>query len=245
MTQIADKTVIVTGASSGIGRATARLLAAEGAQVMAAARREDRLVELVDEITASGGTAAQCATDISDRTQVERLAAATLEQFGKIDVLVNNAGIMPTTPMAKDEVDQWDRMVDVNIKGVLYGIHAVLGHMLDRGEGHIINVASIAGHLVFPGFSVYCGTKHAVRAISEGLRQEVTGRVRVTVVSPGAVATELVDRMPDDEMREALAPVMTTAIDPEAIGRAIVFAISQPADVAVNEMVVRPAAQQA
>jgi NADP-dependent 3-hydroxy acid dehydrogenase YdfG len=241
---IRDKVVIVTGASSGIGRATAAVLAGEGAKLALAARREDRLRQLAAELEANGAEVLCCPTDVTDRAQVERLAAATLERFGRIDVLVNNAGLMPISAIEKGKVDEWERMVDVNVKGVLYAIHAVLGHMLGHGQGHIINVSSIGGHLVFPGFSVYCGTKFAVWAISDGLRQETAGRLRVTTVSPGAVATELVDHITDTGLREALEPAMETAIPPEAICRAIAYAIAQPPDVAVNELIIRPTAQE-
>jgi NADP-dependent 3-hydroxy acid dehydrogenase YdfG len=191
MSEIQNKVVMITGASSGLGEATARRLAASGAKLMLAARREDRLKDLVAAIEKTGGTAVYRITDVADRAQVQALADATLETYGRIDVLINNAGLMPLSPLDQLKVDEWDQMIDVNIKGVLYGIAAVLPTMRQQKFGHVINLSSVAGHKVFPSSAVYCATKYAVRAISEGLRLESKGEIRSTNISPGAVATEL------------------------------------------------------
>ncbi|HLO52078.1 MAG TPA: SDR family oxidoreductase, partial [Kamptonema sp.] len=197
MSEIQNKVVIITGASSGLGEATAQRLGANGAKLMLAARREDRLKELVDAIAKSGGTASYRVTDVIDRAQVESLAQETLTTYGRIDVLINNAGLMPLSPLDQVKVEEWDRTIDVNIKGVLYGIAAVLPIMRQQKSGHIINVSSVAGHKVFSGSAVYCATKYAVRAISEGLRLESNGEIRSTNISPGAVATELTTTITD------------------------------------------------
>ena len=240
MSLLENKVVIVTGASSGIGEATAKKLAAEGASVMLGARRKDRLEALVASI---GSNADWRQTDVANRSDMERLAAATLDKYGRIDALVNNAGIMPLSLLAADRVEDWDRMIDVNIRGVLYGIHAVLKHMLERGTGHIVNVSSVAGHVVRPTAAVYAGTKHAVQAISEGLRKETVGRIRVTVISPGAVVTELRDSITDPAVREALS-ALTYGIPASAIADAIAYALGLPDQVAINEILVRPTAQE-
>ena len=240
MRLLENKVVIVTGASSGIGEATAKKLAAEGASVMLGARRKDRLEALVASI---GSNAAWQRTDVANRCDMERLAAAALDKFGRIDALVNNAGIMPLSLLAADRVEDWDRMIDVNIRGVLYGIHAVLAHMLERGSGHIVNVSSVAGHVVRPTAAVYAGTKHAVQAISEGLRKETVGRIRVTVISPGAVVTELRDSITDPAVKEALS-ALTYGIPASAIADAIAYALGLPDQVAINEIIVRPTAQE-
>lgn len=240
MDGIKDKVVIVTGASSGIGEATTEMLAANGAKVMAAARREGRLNTLVDRIRQAGGTAEYHLCDVTHKSQVGELARDTIETYGRIDVMFNNAGLMPLTLMKNLQVDDWDRTVDVNIKGTLYGIGAVLPHMLERGDGHIINVSSIAGHGVWPGYAVYSGTKWAVRAISEGLRQEVGDKVRVTVISPGIVETELTDHISDNEIRpRAMEGRFDYTLKSEDIARAVCYAIQQPGHVDVNEILVR------
>lgn len=241
MSSLQDRVVVVTGASSGIGEAIARELVQAGASVMLAARRVDRLDALVAEL---GGKAVAQATDVTDRHQVLDLAQATVEQFGRIDGWVNNAGLMPLSMLAEGKVDEWDRMVDVNIKGVLYGIHAALPAMLKQGFGDMVNVASVAGHVVFPAAAVYCGTKFAVRAISEGLRREQVGKIRVTIISPGAVDTELTDHITSKDVKESMAPVLSVAIPPKAIADAVVYALSQPRDVSINEMIIRPTAQE-
>nr|WP_297458561.1 SDR family oxidoreductase [uncultured Halomonas sp.] len=240
---IQDKVVIITGASSGLGEATARRLAASGAKLMLAARREERLEALVSEIEKDGGTAAYRVVDVTDRAQMEALAAATRDTYGRIDVLVNNAGLMPLSPLDQLKVDEWETMVDVNIKGVLYGIAAVLPTMREQKSGHVINLSSVAGHVVFPGSAIYCATKFAVRALSEGLRQESGGEIRSTNVSPGAVATELTSTITDDETAKGVNELYADAIDADAIARAVVFAIEQPSDVDVNELIIRPAKQ--
>lgn len=246
MSNIQNKVAIITGASSGIGGATAKDLASKGAKVVLAARREDRLKELQEEIQNNGGQAVYKVADVTSREQMEDLAAYALEQFGKIDVLVNNAGIMPQAFMFKKKVGEWDQMIDVNIKGVLYAIAAVLPSMRERKSGHIINLSSVAGHNIYPGGTVYCGTKHAVRAISEGLRQEeaMSGtNIRVTNVSPGAVSSELLQTTSDPEMKAGLEEFYNVAIDAERIASAISFAIEQPSDVGINEMIIRPTVQ--
>lgn len=246
MSNIQEKVVIITGASSGIGEATAKELASKGAKLVLAARREDRLKKLQDEIEQSGGEAVYKVTDVSLHQQMEDLAAYALNKFGKIDVLVNNAGIMPQAFLALKKVDEWDRMIDVNIKGVLYAIGAVLPSMRERKSGHIINLSSVAGHNIYPGGTVYCGTKHAVRAISEGLRQEeaMSGtNIRVTNISPGAVTSELLETTTDPAMKAGLDDFYKIAIDADSIARAIAFAIEQPSDVGINEMIIRPTAQ--
>ena len=241
---ISNKVVIITGASSGLGAATAKRLAASGAKLMLAARREDRLKELVAAIERSGQTADYLVTDVSDRAQVEALAQKALKTYGRIDVLVNNAGLMPLSPLDELKVDEWERMIDVNIKGVLYGIAAVLPTMRRQKSGHIINLSSVAGHTVSPSGAVYSATKFAVKAISEGLRQESRGEIRSTNISPGAVATELTSTISDPDTAKRLnAFYEKTAIDADAIARAIVYAIEQPMDVAVNEIIIRPTHQ--
>ncbi|MGO1059391.1 SDR family oxidoreductase [Planococcus sp. FY231025] len=242
-----QKTAIITGASSGIGQATAKELARKGYSVMLAARREDRLVQLKQEIEAIGGTAEFKATDVTSADEMQALADATIEKFGRIDVLVNNAGLMPLSFMNKRKIGEWDQMVDVNIKGVLYGIAAVLPQMEEQKSGHIINVASVAGHDVTPGSAVYSGTKFAVRAITEGLRQELDPEmdIRATIISPGAVATELSTHITDQDILDMFASggemKFLEAVD---IARAISYAVEQPAYVDVNEILIRPRQQK-
>ena len=244
MSEIENKVVIITGASSGLGEATARKLAKNGAKLMLAARREDRLKNLVSEIQQNGGTAKYQITDVSDRSQVEALAKATKDAYGRIDVLVNNAGLMPLSPLAEAKVDEWDRMVDVNIKGVLYSIAAVMPVMLQQESGHIVNISSVAGHKVFPAGAVYCATKFAVKAISEGIRLESDGKIRSTNISPGAVDTELTNTISHNETAKNVDQLYGVAIDADAIARAIAYAIEQPSDVDVNEMIIRPTKQE-
>ncbi|MEM7594132.1 MAG: SDR family oxidoreductase [Cyanobacteria bacterium P01_A01_bin.83] len=244
MTETKDKVVIVTGASSGLGEATAHRLAKGGAKLMLAARREERLKDLVKEIQQAGGTAKYEVTDVSDRSQVEALAKATKEAYGQIDVLVNNAGLMPLSPLAAIKVDEWDKMIDVNIKGVLYGVAAVMPIMLEQESGQIINISSVAGHKVFASGAVYCATKFAVKAISEGIRLESEGKIRSTNISPGAVATELTNTISHDETAKMAQQLSSMAIDADAIARAITYAIEQPADVDVNEIIIRPTKQE-
>ncbi|WP_341304530.1 SDR family oxidoreductase [Pseudomonas sp. TMP25] len=243
MSEINGKVVIITGASSGLGKATALRLAKSGARLALAARREERLVELRDTIKAQGGEAIYQVTDVTDRAQVESLAKAAKEAYGRIDVLVNNAGLMPLSPLDELKVDEWEKMIDVNIKGVLYGIAAVLPTMREQHVGHIINLSSVAGHKVFPGSAVYSATKFAVKALSEGIRQEGNGEIRSTNISPGAVATELTSTISDPDTAKGVDEMYEMAIDPDAIARAIAYAIEQPADVDVNEIIIRPIRQ--
>jgi NADP-dependent 3-hydroxy acid dehydrogenase YdfG len=244
MSEIQNKVVIITGASSGLGEATAKRLAKHGAKLMLAARREDRLKELIAKIAQDGGTVKYQVTDVSDRAQVEALAKATQQAYGRIDVLVNNAGLMPLSPLDETKVEEWDKMIDVNIKGVLYGVAAVLPIMRQQQSGHIINLSSVAGHKVFAGATVYCATKFAVKAISEGIRLESHGHIRSTNISPGAVATELTNTITHDQTAKNVDQLYSVAIDADAIARAITYAIEQPADVDVNEMIIRPTQQE-
>jgi len=242
-----SKTAIITGASSGIGQAAAKALAHKGIRVMLAARREDRLIELQKEIEAAGGTAAYRVTDVTSAEEMQALAQAAIEQFGQVDILINNAGLMPLSYLNKVKIDEWDRMIDVNIKGVLYGIAAVLPHMEERQEGHIINVASVAGHLIRPSTAVYSGTKFAVRAITEGLRLELNPahQIRATLISPGVVATELTETITDEDAMVAFKKRgIQTPLKAEEIADAIVYAIDQPASVDVNEILIRPTQQK-
>lgn len=246
MSNLQDKVVIITGASSGIGEATAKKLAAKGAKLVLAARREERLKKLQDDILASGGQAVHKVTDVTSREQMEQLAAYALNEFGRIDVLVNNAGIMPQAFLSENKVDEWDKMIDVNIKGVLYAIAAMVPSMRERKSGHVINLSSVAGHNIYPGGTVYCGTKFAVKAISEGLRQEEAmnrTNIRVTNISPGAVNSELLETITDPAMKAGLEDFYQLAISADSIACAIAFAIEQPSDVAINEMIIRPTVQ--
>jgi NADP-dependent 3-hydroxy acid dehydrogenase YdfG len=235
------KVILITGASSGIGEATAKALAKAGHTVVLGARRKDRLDALEQNIRAEGGAAKVHVLDVTSRVNFKTVVAETIEEFGHIDVLVNNAGLMPLAPMTALKVDEWGRMVDVNIKGVLNGIEAVLPHMEKSGQGHVINIASIAAHAVFPTAAVYCATKHAVLAISNGLRLE-TNKIRVTTVSPGVVESELAKTTTDEATGKWLADFRKIALKPEAIANAIVYAIEQPADVNVDEIIVQPTA---
>lgn len=242
-----SKSIIVTGASSGIGHATAKALAAAGHKVLVAARRKDRLTQLVNEIGAAGGVAEPCAMDVTSRSSVEDGVDACVKLFGGVDVLVNNAGIMPLSFLAARKVDEWDRMIDTNIKGVLYGIAAVLPHMMANKSGHVITVSSVAGHVVNPSSAVYSGTKFAVRAIMEGLRRElnVSHNIRTTIISPGAVATELTHSITDQNVIEAFKKMRAsmTPLVSDDIARAIVYAVEQHANLDINEMIIRPTQQ--
>ena len=243
---IADKVVVITGASSGLGESTARLLAANGAKVVLGARRKDRIDTVVKDITAKGGSALGFKTDVTKRVEVEALVKGAAEKHGRIDVIVNNSGIMPIAPMAALKVEEWDRMIDVNIKGLLYGVAAVLPVMQKQKQGHIINIASVAGFKVFaPGGVVYSATKFAVRAVTEGLRMEVKAdNIRCTMISPGAVATELTESSSEEAIRKNLREFYKIAIPPDSIARAIAYAIEQPAEVEIDEVVIRPTAQE-
>jgi NADP-dependent 3-hydroxy acid dehydrogenase YdfG len=243
MNSTSPKVILVTGASSGIGEVTARRLAARGATVLLGARRTTRLDRIVEDIVASGGIAEARALDVTRRADVEAFAAHAMARFGRIDVIVNNAGVMPLSPMAALKVDEWERMVDVNIKGVLYGIAAVLPAMQRQGFGQIINVSSIGGLSVVPTAAVYCATKYAVRAISDGLRQE-NEHLRVTCVYPGVVESELADTITDPEAAAAMRAYRQVALQPDAIAQAIAHAIEQPVEVDTSEIVVRPTASR-
>ncbi|MGX9120696.1 SDR family oxidoreductase [Mesorhizobium sp. BHbsci] len=238
-----NKVVLITGASSGIGAAIGRELGAAGAKVMLGARRTDRLDTLAEEIRANGGEAMTRRLDVTDRADVAAFAETARQAWGRVDVIVNNAGVMPLSLMASIKVDEWDRMVDVNIKGVLYGIAAVLPEMTARGSGQVVNIASIGALSVSPTAAVYCATKYAVRAISDGLRQE-HGNIRVTCIHPGVVESELADTITDPVAVEAMKTYRAIALQPDAIGRAVRFAIEQPDDVDVNEIVIRPTASK-
>jgi len=241
---IAGKVVGITGASSGLGAATARLLAARGASVVLGARRVDKMAALAEEIRAAGGKAEVVATDVTSATQVRELIATGVRVFGRIDVLINNAGLMAIAPLSETKVDEWDRMIDINVKGVLYGIAAALPVFQQQGSGHFINIASVAGIKVFsPGGTVYSGTKFAVRAISEGLRHEVGGAIRTTTIEPGAVDSELKGGSTHEDSSKFVNEFYKIAIPAESVARAIAFAIEQPADVDINEIVLRPTQQ--
>jgi NADP-dependent 3-hydroxy acid dehydrogenase YdfG len=237
-----QKVVLITGASSGIGEATAACLAARGMHVILGARRTGRLEELAGRIVAEGGSAAVCRLDVTSLESMQDFVGFALEQHGRVDVIVNNAGVMPLSKLEALKVDEWNRMIDVNVRGVLHGIAATLPVMQRQKSGQIINLASIGAYTVSPTAAVYCATKFAVAAISEGLRQEVGGDIRVTVVSPGVVESELAESISDPGGREEMRSFRKIAIKPDAIARAIHFAIEQPADVDVSEIIVRPTA---
>lgn len=243
---ISGKIIVITGASSGLGEAAARLLAAEGATVVLGARRVERIEALAAELTQAGGRAFALATDVTRREQVQALIDTAVERYGRVDVLLNNAGLMPSSPLDRLKVEDWERMIDVNIKGVLYGIAAALPHMQRQQAGHIINVSSVAGHKVRAGGAVYSATKHAVRALSEGLRQEVKPwNIRTTVISPGAVATELPDSATEPDMAEGFRQYYASiAIPADSFARAVAFAVSQPDEVDINEILFRPTRQE-
>ena len=241
MSGLEGKVVAITGASSGIGEATARLLAARGAQVVIGARRGDLLEALAGEIAAAGGTVRQRVVDVTDAGDVEDFLGYAEVEFGRVDVVVNNAGLMPLSRLDAGKIDEWDRMIHVNIRGVLHGIRAGLPIMKRQGSGQFVNISSIGGHQVYPTAAVYCATKFAVLAISEGLRQEHDD-IRVTVISPGVTRSELASTITDPGAQAAMAEFRQIAIEPDAIARAIAFSIEQPGDVDVSEIIVRPTA---
>lgn len=242
---IAGKVVVITGASSGLGEATARHLSAQGATVVLGARRVERIQALADELDGNGGRALAVRTDVTDRAQVQRLVDSAVGSFGRVDVMINNAGIMPSSPLERLKVDDWDRMIDVNVKGVLYGIAAALPQMKRQLAGHVISVSSIAGHKVRAGAAVYAATKHAVRALSEGLRQEVKAyNIRTTIISPGAIATELPGSVTEPDVAAGVQKFYEVAMPAESFARAVAYAIAQPDDVDVNEIVLRPTKQE-
>ncbi|MEQ5856860.1 SDR family oxidoreductase [Halomonas sp. YLB-10] len=242
---VKGKVIVITGASSGNGEAAARHLAERGAVVVLGARRQERIDALAKELTEAGHQALAVATDVTDKAQVTRLIDAAVENFGKVDVLLNNAGLMPLAPLEQLKIDEWEQMIDVNLKGTLYGIAAALPHMKQQQSGHIINVSSVYGHKMGPDATVYCATKFGVRALSEGLRQEVKPyNIRTTVISPGAVATELLDHISDQEIQTQTKDfVSQIAIPADSFARMVAFAINEPEDVDVNEILFRPTAQ--
>ncbi|ASF39614.1 NAD(P)-dependent oxidoreductase [Halobacillus halophilus] len=242
MTKLSNKVAIITGASSGIGKAIAHHLADTGANVVLAARRSERLQELANEITESYNVEAKVVeTDVTKKEDVEQLVKETKDQFGSVDILVNNAGVMLLSFLKNDHVDEWEQMVDVNIKGVLFGIHASLPVMLDQDAGHIINVSSVAGHEVFPSSTVYSATKYAVRALSMGMEKELSrSGVRVTNISPGAVDTELTEHITDGEVLDMFKDRSMDPLEANDIARAVAYAATQPSNVNVNEVIVRP-----
>ncbi|MFJ7976988.1 SDR family oxidoreductase [Peribacillus sp. NPDC096379] len=242
-----NKVVVITGASSGIGEATAQLLTKRGDKVVLGARREERLQKLADDIKAEGGEVIYAITDVTKRSDVEALAKLAVDTFGRIDVWLNNAGLMPHSTFDKLHVEEWERMVDVNIKGVLYGIAAGLPVMREQKSGHFINVSSIAGHQTHPGGGVYSGTKYAVRAISEALRQEEAqagSNIRVTILSPGAIATELPNTITDTDLKGGIDSLYdAVAIPAERIAETVAFVMDTPEDTAMNEVIIRPTIQ--
>lgn len=246
MENIKNKVVVITGGSSGMGEATARYLAANGAKVVIAARRAERIIALAAEITAAGGTAIAVTTDVTNRDDVKKLVAQAVETYGRIDVLINNAGVMPLSPIEQLKIDEWDQMIDVNLRGVLHGIAAALPHMKAQKSGHIINTASVAGHKIFGASAVYSATKFAVRALSEGLRQEVKPyNIRTTIISPGAVKTELLDHISDKDVQAANQEyVGQVGVSADSYAHLVALVMSQPDDVDINEILFRPTAQE-
>ncbi len=242
---ISGKVVVITGASSGLGEATARHLSALGATVVLGARRADRIDALAAEIVKAGGNAIAVATDVTDAAQVQRLVDAAVERFGRIDVMLNNAGLMPHSPLERRKIADWDRTIDVNIKGVLYGIAAALPPMQRQNSGHFINVSSVAGHKVRPAGAVYSATKTAVRVISEGLRQEVKRwNIRTTIISPGSLATELPQSITEPDIAKNVGDFYEEyALPADSFARVVAFAMSQPEDVDINEILFRPTRQ--
>jgi len=242
---IEGKVIVITGASSGLGEAAARHLSEQGAVVVLGARRVDRINSLAEEINNNSGKAFALATDVTKVEQVKALVDAAVKTYGRIDVMINNAGLMPHSPLERLKIDEWNQMIDVNIKGVLYGIAAALPYMKEQKSGQIINVSSVAGHVVRPGGVVYSATKHAVRVISEGLRQEVKPyNIRTTIISPGAVDTELPNTISEPDVAKGIKDFYDQyAIPASSFARAVAFAISQPEDVDINEILFRPTSQ--
>ncbi|ODP28435.1 3-oxoacyl-[acyl-carrier-protein] reductase [Paenibacillus nuruki] len=240
MNMISKKVVLITGASSGIGEATARVLSEAGAYVVLGARRTDRLEHVVEEIRAAGGQAEYYTLDVTQLEQMKAFVDFAKQKFGKVDVFINNAGVMPLSPLNSYKVEEWNRMIDVNIRGVLHGIAAGLPVMKQQKSGHFINIASIGAYEVSPTASVYCATKFAVRAITEGLRQESRGDIQVTLISPGVTESELADSISDEQARITMIEYRRISIPAHAIANAILYAIQQPKEVDVNEIIVRP-----
>ncbi|MCP1425876.1 NADP-dependent 3-hydroxy acid dehydrogenase YdfG [Paenibacillus xylanexedens] len=245
MSNVKGKVVVITGASSGIGESTARLLAQHGAHVVIGARRMERLEALASSIRLEGGSVEYHSLDVTRLEEMQTIVDLAQTRYGRIDVILNNAGVMPLSPLESLKVDEWNRMIDVNIRGVLHGIVAGLPVMKKQGFGQFINIASIGAYAVSPTAAVYCATKYAVRAISEGLRQEVGGDIRVTLVSPGVTESELADTISDEEARDLMKEYRRISIPASAIAQSILYAISQPAEVDVYEIVVRPTASMA
>lgn len=245
MDNVKSKVIIITGASSGIGEATAKLLAQKGAKLVLAARREERLKAIVEEIKLEGGEVVYIQADVISSEDLQKVAQLALKQYGRIDVLVNNAGVMPVSRLNELRIAEWEQMIDVNIKGVLYGIAAVLPIMREQQSGHIINISSIAGHEVQPTSAVYSATKFAVRAISEGLRKEesATSGIRSTIISPGITETELFNTVTSPEVQAMASHFSSMGISPYRIAGAIAYAINEPEDVGINEIVIRPTIQ--
>lgn len=242
---IESKVIVITGASSGLGEAAARYLSREGASVVLGARRFERIQAVADELKDQGGKALALSTDVTAYEQIKRLVDSAVEAFGRIDVMINNAGLMPQSPLDRLKIDDWNQMIDVNIKGVLYGIAAALPYMKKQKSGHFINVSSVAGHKVRAGGAVYSATKHAVRVISEGLRQEVKPyNIRTTIISPGAVDTELPGSVTEPDIAVNIRKLYELAVPADSFARAVAFAISQPEDVDINEILYRPTRQE-
>lgn len=242
MSGVKGKVIVITGASSGIGEATARLLASLGAHIVMGARRIERLEALATAIHAEGGSAVYQQLDVTELEQMQAIIRLAKSRFGRVDVILNNAGVMPLSPLAALRIDEWNRMIDVNIRGVLHGVAAGLPVMIEQGFGHMINVASIGAYEVSPTAAVYCATKYAVRAITEGLRQETGRDIQVTLLSPGVTESELAGSITDAEAKELMSTYRRNALPASAIARAIAYAIEQPAGVDVNELIVRPTA---
>ena len=244
---IKDKVAIITGASSGIGYATALILSNAGAKVALGARRTDKLEKLKEEIIKSGGEALSQKLDVTKKSECDSFVDATIKKWGEVDILVNNAGVMPLSFLKSLKVDEWDRMIDVNIKGVLYCTAAVIPHMMEKKSGHIVNISSVAGRIVFPSGSVYCATKHAVIAFSEGIRQELSTRskIRVTCIEPGVVATEAGNSITDESLQRIVESTKKMgSLNAEDIANAILFAVDAPVHVNINEVLVRPTTQE-
>lgn len=243
---IKGKVIVITGASSGLGEAAARRLSREGATVVLGARRLERIAALAETLKTAGGKALAVATDVTCAEQVRKLVDAAIEEYGRIDVMLNNAGLMPLSLLERLKLDDWSNMIDVNLKGVLYGIAAALPYMKEQKSGHFINVSSVAGHKVHPGSAVYAATKYAVRALSEGLRQEVKPyNIRTTIISPGAIATELPKSITEGDVQESIQGFYEHySIPADSFARTVSFAISQPEEVDINEILFRPTAQE-
>ncbi|MCK9159261.1 MAG: SDR family oxidoreductase [Bacteroidaceae bacterium] len=246
MENVKGKVVVITGASSGFGKITAEYLSERGAIVVLGARRTEKIDAIAKKINDKGGKALAITTDVTDAKQVKNLVDSAVKAYGKIDVLLNNAGLMPLSPLEYLKIEDWDRCIDVNIKGVLYGIAAALPHMKKQKSGQIISVSSVAGHTISPGGAVYSATKYSVRVISEALRQEVKPyNIRTAVISPGAVATNLPESVTADDIAKGIKQYYAeNAISADSFARAALYIISQPEDVDVNEVLFRPTKQQ-